>query len=316
MEKAAMAERRLRVFHTVARLLSFTQTAEMLGMTQPAVTAQIRALEQHFNTRLFDRSHNKVTLTEAGATVFEHVDKILNTYALMEGVVAQTTGETSGLVHIGASTTVADYVLPDLLGDFKRQWPNVEISLDVANSDEITERVIAATIDLGVVEGPITGDRTAVELMQVDHLVVVMNPEHALASMDFVEPGALVTEPFVGREPGSGTREVIAAYLKENGLDYDELRIYLELASPEAIKTAVEAQAGISIMSRSTVDKEVELGTLRAVALTPRLEREFSLVHPTGGPISEPARTILEFLRSSVAGTASTIESHWNAAQS
>ena len=119
-----MADRRLQVFHTVARLLSFTKAAETLHMTQPAVTFQIRQLEEFFNTRLFDRTHNRINLTAAGERVFEYSDRIIELYNEMDNRVREMTGDVSGILVIGASTTIAEYVLPSLLGEFKQLYPD------------------------------------------------------------------------------------------------------------------------------------------------------------------------------------------------
>ena len=150
-----MADRRLQVFHTVARLLSFTKAAETLHMTQPAVTFQVRQLEEHFNTRLFDRTHNRISLTDAGKTVYQYADKIFELYGQMENAVREMTGEISGALTIGASTTIAEYMLPSLLGDFKEKYPDVSIHLKVSNSDGIVSMVENNTIDLGVVEAAV-----------------------------------------------------------------------------------------------------------------------------------------------------------------
>ena len=152
-----MADRRLQVFHTVARLLSFTKAAETLHMTQPAVTFQVRQLEEYFNTRLFDRTHNRISLTEAGARVYEYSDKIFELYGEMENAVREMTGEISGSLTIGASTTIAEYMLPALLGDFRAKYPEVSIHLKVSNTDGIVSMVENNTIDLGVVEAPVLG---------------------------------------------------------------------------------------------------------------------------------------------------------------
>ncbi|MCW9021483.1 MAG: LysR family transcriptional regulator, partial [Sedimenticola sp.] len=132
-----MADRRLQVFHTVARLLSFTKAAESLHMTQPAVTFQVRQLEDYFNTRLFDRTHNRISLTDAGAHVYEYAAKIFELYSEMENSVRAMTGEISGSLTIGASTTIAEYMLPALLGDFKVKYPDVNIHLKVSNTEGI-----------------------------------------------------------------------------------------------------------------------------------------------------------------------------------
>ena len=143
-----MADRRLQVFHTVARLLSFTKAAETLHMTQPAVTFQVRQLEEYFNTRLFDRTHNRISLTEAGARVYEYSDKIFELYGEMENAVREMTGEISGSLTIGASTTIAEYMLPALLGDFRAKYPDVSIHLKVSNTDGIVSMVENNAIDL------------------------------------------------------------------------------------------------------------------------------------------------------------------------
>lgn len=274
-----MADRRLQVFHTVARLLSFTKAADALHMTQPAVTFQVRQLEEYFNTRLFDRTHNRISLTEAGERVYEFADKIFQLYNEMESAVKELTGDVSGVVMIGASMTIAEYMLPALLGDFKQQYPDVNIRLKVSNTDGIVSMVEDNVIDLGVVEAPVTNKNLAVELCRADQLVVVVSTKHPLASVRDLPAAELLNHPFIVREEGSGTREVLQEYLKASGLSYDDMNIVMELGSPEAIKGAVEAGMGISVLSRTTLAKELELGTLTAVTLNPPLQRPYSFVH-------------------------------------
>lgn len=273
-----MADRRLKVFHSVARLLNFTKAADALHMTQPAVTFQIRQLEEHFNTRLFDRTHNKVSLTEAGQKVYAYADRIFELYDEMENTIRELTGDVSGIVTLGASTTIAEYMLPFLLGDFKNQNPEVNIRLKVSNTEGIVSMVENNIIDLGIVEASVNNKNLQVDECRMDQLVVIMPPSHPLANSDVLTPQQLVPYPFICREEGSGTREVITDYLNEHAGDED-LKICLELGSPEAIKGAVEAGMGVSIMSFSTVAKELKLGTLAAIPLSPALERPFSFVH-------------------------------------
>jgi DNA-binding transcriptional LysR family regulator len=274
-----MADRRLQVFHTVARLLSFTKAAETLHMTQPAVTFQVRQLEEYFNTRLFDRTHNRISLTEAGERVYEYAAKIFHLYDEMESSVRELTGDISGVLMLGASTTIAEYMLPALLGDFKRQYPDVNIRLRVNNTDAIVSMVEDNEIDLGVVEAPVTNKNLAVELCRVDQLVVVVPPGHELASRKKVTVANLLQHPYIVREEGSGTREVIHEYLKAAGVSLNNLNTIMELGSSEAIKGAVEAGMGLSVLSRTTLQKELRLGTLVAVELDPPLERPYSFVH-------------------------------------
>lgn len=274
-----MADRRLQVFHTVARLLSFTKAAETLHMTQPAVTFQVRQLEEHFNTRLFDRTHNRISLTEAGKQVYRVADKIFEHYAEMEDAVRQVTGEISGALIIGASTTIAEYMLPALLGDFKSNYPDVSVHLKVSNTDGIVSMVENNDIDLGVVEAPVSNKNLVVESCREDHLVVIAAPTHPLASKEVVGFKELQEYPFISREEGSGTREVIEEYLVSHGMNISELKICMELGSPESIKGAVESNMGISIVSRATISKELQIGCLAAINLEPSLDRPFSFVH-------------------------------------
>lgn len=292
-----MADRRLQVFHTVAKLLSFTKAAESLHMTQPAVTFQVRQLEDFFNTRLFDRTHNRISLTQAGDEVFRYADKIFELYAEMENAVRQVTGEISGALIIGASTTVAEYMLPALLGDFKAHYPDVTVHLKVSNSDGIVAMVENNDIDLGVVESPVSNKNLVVEVCRMDQLVVIVPPTHPLAQLPEIAIEELMQHPFICREEGSGTREVIADYLSHGGVNSNDLRVCIELGSPEAIKGAVEAGMGISITSRATIQKELQLGSLVAINLAPVLERPFSFVHQKQKFRHRAMEELLQFAR-------------------
>jgi DNA-binding transcriptional LysR family regulator len=274
-----MADRRLQVFHTVARLLSFTKAAETLHMTQPAVTFQVRQLEEHFNTRLFDRTHNRISLTDAGRHVFAYADRIFELYAEMESSVRDITGEIRGTLTIGASTTIAEYMLPPLLGDFKERFPSVTIHLKVSNTEGIVTMVENNAIDLGVVEAPVSNKSLVVETCKLDRLVAIVPPGHPLADRQSVDFSTLLQYPFICREEGSGTREVIGDYLERQTDCSAALQVAIELGSPEAVKGAVEAGMGVSVVSRTTIQKELRLGTLVAVDLDPPLDRPFSFVH-------------------------------------
>ena len=274
-----MSDRRLQVFYTVARLLSFTKAAEELHMTQPAVTFQVRQLEEQFNTRLFDRTHNRISLTEAGKKVYESAEKIFAIYSEMDNSVRELTGDISGVLILGASTTIAEYMLPVLLGDFKAEHPDVTVRLRVANTDGIVSQVENNEIDLGVVEAPVTNKNLVVEECRTDQLVVIVPPGHELANDPFVPLKRIGDFPFICREEGSGTREVMLERMNTSGMHASELQIAMELGSLEAIKGAVEAGMGISVISLATVQKEIKLGTLVAIKTEPPIHRPLSFVH-------------------------------------
>jgi len=274
-----MADRRLQVFHTVARLLSFTKAAETLHMTQPAVTFQVRQLEEYFNTRLFDRTHNRISMTDAGKKVYEYADRIFEFYTEMENAVREMTGDINGTLTVGASTTIAEYMLPTLLGDFKEHYPEVTIHLKVSNSDGIVSMVENNTIDLGVVESSVANKNLVVENCKRDQLVAIVPPGHPMDGKRTVEFSELLEYPFICREDGSGTREVIDNCLRQSRHSGAALKIAMELGSPEAVKGAVEAGMGVSVVSQATIRKELRLNTLVALDLDPPLDRPFSFVH-------------------------------------
>lgn len=292
-----MSDRRLQVFHTVAKFLSFTKAAESLHMTQPAVTFQVRQLEEYFNTRLFDRTHNRINMTEAGKRVYEYSGTIFQIYAEMENSVREITGDVNGVLIIGASTTIAEYMLPALLGDFKVKYPDVNIRLQVSNSDGIVAMVENNVIDLGVVEAAVSNKNLAVELCRQDRLVAVVPLNHDLADREKVTLQEIVKYPYICREEGSGTREVILEYIDKAGIASSELNVIMELGSPEALKGAVEAGIGVTIISRATLNKELKLGTLVAIDLDPPLERPFSFVHQKQKFRQHTVEKLLEFAR-------------------
>jgi len=274
-----MADRRLQVFYTVAKQLSFTKAAELLYMTQPAVTFQVKQLEEHFNTRLFERSHSKITLTAAGEVALEYAERILNLSGEMETRLGELTGQVSGTLLVGASTTIAEYMLPRLLGDFKAQYPHVHARLTVANSETIEFKVADHTLDVGLIESPSHHPQLTSHVCCEDDLVAICSPKHQVAKYASITPAQLAELPYVSRESGSGTREVVDDYFRQNGVQPEDLHITMELGSREAIKGAVEAGLGIAIVSRATILKEVKLGDLVAVTLNPRLNRPLSLVY-------------------------------------
>ncbi|MDB4409533.1 selenium metabolism-associated LysR family transcriptional regulator [Gammaproteobacteria bacterium] len=292
-----MADRRLQVFHTVARLLSFTKAAESLHMTQPAVTFQVRQLEEYFNTRLFDRTHNRISLTDAGKRVYEYADEIFDLYANMENAVRDITGEISGILIIGASTTIAEYMLPSLLGDFKSKYPDINVHLKVSNSDGIVSMVENNDIDLGVVESQVLNKNLVVEECRNDRLVAIVPLQHSLASQQKVKLKDLMDHAYIAREEGSGTREVIHEYLVNAGMKPADIHVSMELGSQEAIKGAVEAGMGVSIVSEVTIHKEMQLETLVALELDPPLDRPFSFVHQKQKFRQRAMDELLEFAR-------------------
>jgi DNA-binding transcriptional LysR family regulator len=300
-----MADRRLQVFHAVAKHLSFTKAAEALFMTQPAVTFQIKQLEEHFNTRLFERGHGRIALTPAGDIVLDYAERILGLSAELDTRLKEMTGQVAGLLLVGASTTIAEFLLPQVLGDFKSGHPNVVPRLFVANSGAVENRVAEHTLDIGFIEAPSHLPTVATDVCCEDELVVVCGPSHPLAQQKSITPKQLVEYPYISRESGSGTREVTDAYFQKAGVRPESLNVVMELGSPEALKGLVATGVGFTIMSRATVNKEIRLGVLVALPLTPRLIRNLSVVYPKEKFRSRLVNTFVEFAKERLASKVS-----------
>jgi DNA-binding transcriptional LysR family regulator len=274
-----MPDRRLQVFYAVAKQGSFTRAADALFMTQPAVTFQIKQLEEHLNTRLFERGHGKISLTPAGEVVLDYAERILALGAELDTRVREMTDRLSGPLLIGASMTIAEFLLPRILGEFKAAYPNVQAKLSVANSETIENGVAAHALDVGLIEAPSDNPALVVERCCEDELQVVVAANHPMARQRSIAPEALVGLPYISREAGSGTREFTDLYFERAGIAAASLATAMELGSPEAIKGVVETGVGFAILSRAAVQKELQLGTLCAMPLNPRLMRVLSLVH-------------------------------------
>jgi DNA-binding transcriptional LysR family regulator len=290
-----MADRRLQVFHAVAKQLSFTKAAEVLFMTQPAVTFQIKQLEEHFNTRLFDRGHGKIALTPAGDVVLDYAERILGLSSEMDVRLTEMTGEISGSLLVGASTTIAEFMLPRILGEFKGAYPNVRARLVVANSEAIEMRVSEHTIDIGFIESLSHQPNLQCETCCNDELVVICSPKFPLAKSKELTAQQLLEHPYVSREPGSGTREVTDGYLRREGVNPDQMNLIMELGSPVALNGIVETGLGFAIASRAAIHKAQRLGDLLAIPLKPRLHRTLSMIYPKEKFRSRLVTTFVQF---------------------
>jgi len=298
-----MADRRLQVFHAVAKQSSFTKAAETLFMTQPAVTFQIKQLEEHFNTRLFDRGHGKISLTPAGEEVLDYAERILSLSAELDTRISELTGEVQGLLLIGASMTIAEFMLPRVLGEFKVAFPGVKARLTVANSETIEHGVAAHSLDIGLIEAPSHLPSLSTEECCEDELQVVCSPAHPLAKLKTISPKQLLQHAYISREPGSGTREVTDSYFRHAGIAPEEVNTVMELGSPDAIKGVVETGLGFAIMSKVIVAKEKQLGVLVTLPLVPKLTRTLSLVYPKEKFRSRLVSSFVEFSKGKLKST-------------
>jgi DNA-binding transcriptional LysR family regulator len=286
---------RLVVFRTVAAQRSFRKAAEELYLTQPAVSLQIKALEEDLGLQLFDRTGPHITLTAAG-TVLQ--DYALQTHALLaqaEHDIASLGGEHAGQLALGASTTIAQYVLPRLLGEFRRQHPRVLPTLVSGNTEHIVDAVENQKIEVGFIEGPARSRDVKTAPFLEDELVLIVSSAHEWAELESISAKDIASAPLLMRERGSGTRRVLELALEKQGLKRNALNIVMELDSTEAIKSAVEAGLGVGFVSRWAIAKDLRLGASFKIVEVEglRVRRDF-LVAQAKGP--EPQGLAHEFL--------------------
>ncbi len=293
-----MQDFRLKVFRTVAEKLNFTNAAEVLFLTQPAVTLQIKTLEEDLGVKLFDRAGGKVKLTEAGEVLLGFAERITDLYNEAEIAVGVLTGEERGKLSIGASTTIAQYVLPALLGEFLSNYPRVELSMVGANTENVIRALDEKHVTLGLVEGPVGRNDLKTKPFIEDEIVAVIAANHKLAASKKLEINfqQLTGIPQIWREQGSGTRRVVEDALKKAKLKLRDFKIAMELDSTEAIKSAVEANLGIGFVSRWALTRELELGSLKIVNIEKlRIKRQFKFVYPRTPQLDHTAESFLRF---------------------
>jgi DNA-binding transcriptional LysR family regulator len=293
-----MEDHKLKVFCTVAETKSFSKTSQIIHLTQPAVSLQIQALEELYETKLFDRSSTAITLTSAGEVLYRFSKNILSQYAELEKEIGKITGLIKGSISIGASTTIGNYVLPSLVYDFKRTHPKIKINILIGNTKRVHDLMNSGSVDFGLVEGETFKNKMKVEPVLVDELVFILPQMHPWTRKKAVSLVELTKEPFIIREEGSGTREIIERHLINHGIKISDMHVVLVLGGTESIKEAVEHGMGISIVSKWAVRKELKYGVLKYItAKEDRILREFSLIMSKTAVISHATDEFLSYLK-------------------
>lgn len=289
---------KLKVFCTVAETKSFTRTSRIVHLSQPAVSLQIQALEEFFETKLFDKTGKQVSLTAAGKILYEHATHILGHYNEVVKEINKLTGTMKGAVELGASTTLGNYILPQIIADFKRIHPKIKIKLRVGNTERIEDLMHSGFVDFGIVEGKTSRSNTKTETLMSDELTLIVHPKHPLTRKRAVSVLELTREPFILREQGSGTRQHIESFLNRHGLNIGDLHIALIMGSTESIKAAVEAGTGIAILSGWAVRKEVKDGRLKTVHLREGgIMRDLSLIYSKKPLLSHADKELILFIK-------------------
>ncbi len=292
-----MDTRQLAAFCAVVERRSFSQAAAVLGVTQPAVSQQVRALEARLRTRLLDRSGRRVEPTEAGLRLYRGAQRLL---ALEEELLAEVggeEGELAGTLDIGASTGPAAVVVPLLLCAFHRRHPAVEVSLSVFATQAVVELVADRRLQLGIVGAARRHRSVVFEPFFRDEVILACPPHHPFAGRT-VTLDELAQGPLILMQPGAGVRQMIEDEVRRSGRRLADLGARLELGLQESVRSAVQAGYGVTFISRRAVEADLAAGTLAEARVEGLdLEREISIVRPRGRTLSRAARAFVAFAR-------------------
>lgn len=272
-----MSDFRLKVFRSVAGNLSFTKASQELFITQPAITKHIQELESQYKAQLFERLGNKISLTPAGQLLMEHSERILAGYKQLEYEMNLLHDEHSGELRLGASTTIAQYVLPSLLAIFTEKFPLIRITLINGNSRDIEKALQEHQIDLGMVEGNVRLPNLKYTDYLQDELVAVAHTHSKLARRDELSLEELRETPLVLRERGSGTLDVLETALQTHNIKLSDLNIRMHLGSTESIKRFLEKTESMGIVSIRSISRELMAGMFKVIEIEElQMQRNFS----------------------------------------
>jgi DNA-binding transcriptional LysR family regulator len=270
---------KLKVFRVVAELLNYRRAAEELHLTQPAVTSQIRSLEEGLGIALFDRIGRDTSLTPAGVTLLQYVRQIEAIANDAIAALAPFGGQEGAELSIGASHTIAVYLLPKLLTQLLREWPRLKIHVIGGSTNEVLQALTAHQIAIGLIEAPAHRPDLKVEVFGEDELMLIVRPDHRWALKGIVKAAELVQEPILLREVGSGMRQFVEEYLERNGVLRQQLRSVVDLNSTEGIVAAVEVGLGIGFVPYMSIEKPLALGSVKAIQLdNGPIRRQLSIV--------------------------------------
>ncbi len=289
---------RLAVFCKVLELQSFTKAAEAVCLTQPTVSEHIRALEEVVGEKLVDRLGREVLPTPAGKILYQYARDIIQLRDEAIQAIEKFKGNLSGALLIGASTIPGTYILPELIGEFKKMYPSIQITLKISSSAEVVEKILDGTVEFGVIGARWEDRRITLEEAFSDELVLTVFEGHPWEDRKSVRIEEVAGEPFILRERGSGTRMVMNQALDAIGFSASRLNVVAEMGSTEAVRQGIKAKIGISILSHRAVAEDVDRGSLATVPVEDiRLSRPFYLAQRKNKQLSPLCSAFLNHLR-------------------
>ncbi|WP_320047141.1 selenium metabolism-associated LysR family transcriptional regulator [uncultured Ilyobacter sp.] len=272
-----MTLRKLEIFYCVAEKLNMTTVSKEMYISQPAISQMIKEMEEELGVRLFNRLGKRLYLTDEGELFKTYSRRMMNLYQEFEEVLDEKKDLKKGKLKLGASSTIGIYVMPQLIKEFIRDYPEIDISLKIGNTEDIANMILKNDIDLAFVEAEVDMNEIKSEEIWKDELILITHPEHKWGEHLEIDESELKSEKFILREEGSGTRKVFEAAMKNNHIKYKES---FTLGNTEAIKEIIKTGLGISCLSKLTVKKELDEGRLKGYKLKNfEIDREFNLIH-------------------------------------
>lgn len=274
-----MLDIRLITFITVARIKSFTKAAEILNLTQPAVSQHIKYLENYYGVNLIKKQGKEIDLTEEGIILYNYSKELELLYRNLETDL-KNKSSIRKVYNVGASMTIGGYVLPYILAEHKKSYPNVDILLQVGNTEEIIDKLLNRRLDLSMIEGNFDRNKFSFKKFKDDELVLAVSSKHPFSKRDKIAVKEVLEGKLILREKGSGTREIFENKLKDHGYDISNFKPYMELGSISAIKSLVEENLGYTIISKETIKRELKLGLIKSIPMEGlKIYREFNFIY-------------------------------------
>ncbi|SHG87261.1 transcriptional regulator, LysR family [Thermosyntropha lipolytica DSM 11003] len=288
----------LKTYIRVVETQNLSKTAEEFGLSQPAVTKQIQALEDMYGVLLLERSGRRLKPTEAGEVLYQHAREVLKAVEKTERAMEEIAESRKGKLYIGASTIPGQYILPPLLKRFKDEYPHISISMDIGDTEEIFSRIAERELDVGVVGGWINNRKVDGFKWMEDELLVIVPESHSLAGKKEVEVREILHERWVFREKGSGTRKAVEELLSAYDVRKDDLNIYMEAGSTEAVLAVVESGMGISIVSRWALNSIDSYRKVKVLKIKdPKIKRFFYVVYPKQKTRRKSVQDFLNYIK-------------------
>jgi DNA-binding transcriptional LysR family regulator len=291
--------RHLETFCRVADLKSFSKAADDLFLTQPTVSGHILSLEQSLSLRLFDRTSREVRLTKAGEVFLKYASKILSFRKDLLNALSEFSQGIKGELSLGASTIPGEYLLPKLMGDFKREHPHFIISLKIADTKEIVQYVLQDNVEFGIIGAKLNHPSLHYEKYEEDEIIVVAPSDHPLTRKKKVNLEELLKEPWIIREEGSGTQMAIEKALRKKGKSLKQFNVVMEMGSTSSVKEGVKAKLGLTFISRRATEEELNQGFLSRIDVEGigLISRQIYIVSHRGRTLSPIGMQFLRFLK-------------------